>query len=63
MGKDTRPSLAVRQSRRGPGIFSHVIDVRIERMVERVHMLYRTASEGRVLERGYERGGSGEHST
>ena len=43
-----------------------MIDVRIERMVERVHMLYRTESEGnpgRVLERGYERGGSGEHST
>ena len=28
--------LAVRKSGRGPGIFSHVSDVRIEEMVERV---------------------------
>ena len=27
-------SLAVRKSGRGPGIFSHVSDIRIERMVE-----------------------------
>ena len=30
------PSLAVWKSGRGPGIFSHVSDARIERMVERV---------------------------
>ena len=30
------PRLAVRKSGRGPGIFSHVSDVRIERVVERV---------------------------
>ena len=30
------PLLLVRKSGRGPGIFSHVSDVRIERMVERV---------------------------
>ena len=30
------PSLLVRKSGRGPGIFSHVSDVGIERMVERV---------------------------
>ena len=28
------PSLAVRKSRRGPGIFSHLSDVRIERVVK-----------------------------
>ena len=28
--------LLVRKSGRGPGIFSHVSDVRIERMVERI---------------------------
>ena len=30
------PLLAVRKSGRGPGILSHVSDVRIERMVEKV---------------------------
>ena len=30
------PSLAIRKSGRGPVIFSHVSDVRRERMVERV---------------------------
>ena len=29
-------SVSVRKSGRGPGIFSHMSDVRIERMVERV---------------------------
>ena len=31
------PSLLVQKSRRGPGIFSHVSDVRIERMCAWVH--------------------------
>ena len=32
------PSLAVQKSRRGPVIFAHVSDVRIERIVERVFL-------------------------
>ena len=32
------PSVAVWKSGRGPGIFSYMSDVRIERMVERVYL-------------------------
>ena len=37
------PSLVVQKSGRGPGIFYHVNDIRIEKMVERVLIVHECA--------------------
>ena len=45
-------SLEVRKSGRGPGIFSHVSNVRIEEIVERVLKLWAKGSQNNTKSEG-----------